>query len=141
MEVITTSLYLFLLAKLRVYTVTGYIIPHPVITNFLTAFRAGRHADMISNFGAGLFCFLFVSVGYYLTGACMLGLTYMLCENPSLRKKHKMKGSTTGVLVTKVQPLAAAAQAGIKEDDVVCEIEGCKVIVDRKNRAQRLMQG
>lgn len=60
-------------------------------------------------------------------GVCDFGFNFMLCENPSLRAKHKILGDLTGVLVTKVSPLGAAAIGGLKELDVLCEIKGRKI--------------
>ena len=51
----------------------------------------------------------------------------MLCENPSLRERHKIIAPASGVLVTKVAPLSASAGAGIKKDDVLLKIDGCQI--------------
>jgi hypothetical protein len=51
----------------------------------------------------------------------------MLCENPSLRAKFKMKKTDSGVLVTKVAPLGAAKKAGLRENDVLAEIGGSQI--------------
>jgi hypothetical protein len=83
----------------------GYIIPYPVISNFL---------ELFARTGAS-------------TRICDLGFGYMLCENPSLRSKHKLKHPTSGILVTKVAPMAAAAKAGMKENDILTSIGGSKI--------------
>ena len=83
----------------------GYIIPYPVISNFL---------ELFARTGAS-------------TQICDLGFGYMLCENPSLRSKHKLKHPNSGILVTKVAPLAAAAKAGMKESDILTSIGGSRI--------------
>ncbi len=150
------------LRQLTIYN-AGYIIPYPVITNFLKAFASGSNASVVSNFGlftakvvlcfiiffpifspfsisvisgVGSFCLSFFSFflfRFFVLGGA--GISYMLCENQSLRRKHKMSGSASGVLVIKLQPLAAAAKAGLKEGDIICEIEGCPV----QNRGRILL--
>ena len=74
----------------------GYIIPYPVIFNFLKQYEIDPKVSRV----------------------CDLGIGYMLCENPSLRERHKIIAPASGVLVTKVAPLSASAAAGIKKDDV-----------------------
>lgn len=86
----------------------GYIIPYPVINNFLAQFKLDPTVSRVCDFGMG----------------------YMLCENPSLRDRHKVLSPHTGVLVTKVAPLGAAHKGGIKEDDVILSIDGCKIAND-----------
>mmetsp|Transcript_9357 Transcript_9357/g.24081 ORF Transcript_9357/g.24081 Transcript_9357/m.24081 type:complete len:550 (+) Transcript_9357:106-1755(+) len=83
----------------------GYIIPHPVIYNFLKQFEASAEVSRV----------------------CDLGIGYMLCENPSLRERHKIVAPASGVLVTKVAPLSAAAKAGIQKDDVLMRIDACNI--------------
>eukprot|EP00035_Acanthoeca_spectabilis_P025033 m.456539 g.456539 ORF g.456539 m.456539 type:complete len:576 (+) comp21073_c0_seq1:190-1917(+) len=83
----------------------GYIIPYPVIFNFLRQYDQAPDVSRV----------------------CDLGLGYMLCENPSLRERHKVMPPASGVLVTKVAPLSAAAQAGIKKDDVLMKIDDCNI--------------
>eukprot|EP00040_Diaphanoeca_grandis_P039804 m.260208 g.260208 ORF g.260208 m.260208 type:complete len:593 (-) comp39436_c0_seq1:588-2366(-) len=82
----------------------GYIIPYPVINNFLRQFKSDPTVSRICDYGCG----------------------YMLCENDSLKRKYKM-GDQTGVLVTRVSPLGAAAKAGVQEKDVILSIDGCKI--------------
>jgi len=83
----------------------GYIIPYPVISNFLKLFaRTGES-----------------------TTICDLGFAYMLCENPSLRSKHKLKHPDSGVLVTRVSPMGAATKAGLKANDILCSIGGSTI--------------
>jgi len=83
----------------------GYIIPYPVINNFLRQFKSDPSVTRICDWGMG----------------------FMLCENPSLKKRWKVEGSHTGVLVTRVSPLGAAAKAGVKMNDVVLSIDGNKI--------------
>lgn len=54
-------------------------------------------------------------------------LAERLCENPSLRAKHKINSPDTGILVTKVSPLGEAAKAGMKPNDVITHIGGVQV--------------
>ena len=83
----------------------GYIIPYPVISNFLKLFaRTGES-----------------------TKICDLGFAYMLCENPSLRSKFKLKHPDSGVLVTRVSPMGAATKAGLKANDILCSIGGSTI--------------
>lgn len=86
----------------------GYIIPYPVIFNFLNQFDKTGQSTKIASFG----------------------FSYMLTENASLRAKHKLKPPHTGVLVLKVQKLGAAARAGLKENDIVTEVGGSKISND-----------
>jgi len=46
----------------------GYIIPYPVINSFLRQYVSDPKVSRVCDYGLG----------------------YMLCENPSLQKKHKM---------------------------------------------------
>lgn len=86
----------------------GYIIPYSVIYNFLKQYESSPEVSRV----------------------CDLGLGYMLCENPSLRERHKIVSPASGVLVTKVAPLSAACHAGIKKDDVLLRIDGCNIFND-----------
>eukprot|EP00039_Didymoeca_costata_P005693 m.83716 g.83716 ORF g.83716 m.83716 type:complete len:603 (-) comp12932_c0_seq2:1392-3200(-) len=83
----------------------GYIIPYPVIFNFLSQFEQTNSSSKI----------------------CDFGFAYMLCENPSLRAKWSLEYPNTGILVTRVAPLGPAAKAGLKENDVMMEISGSKI--------------
>lgn len=83
----------------------GYIIPHPVIHNFLRQYEKDPVVSRV----------------------CDCGLGYMLCENPSLRKRYNISSKYSGVLVTKVSKLGAAARGGVKEHDVILSIDGCNV--------------
>jgi len=83
----------------------GYIIPYPVISNFLQLFARTGESTQI----------------------CDLGFAYMLCENPSLRSKHMLKHPESGILVTRVSPMGAATKAGLKANDILCSIGGSKI--------------
>lgn len=83
----------------------GYIIPHPVIRNFLRQYEKDPAVSRVCDYGLG----------------------YMLCENPSLRKKYKISQKYSGVLVTKASKLGAAARGGVKERDVILSIDGCNI--------------
>lgn len=82
----------------------GYIIPYPVINSFLRQYKSDPKVSRVCDYGLG----------------------YMLCENPSLQKKHKM-GKHSGVLVTKVSELGAASRGGVKQNDVILSIDGCSI--------------
>lgn len=89
----------------------GYIIPWPVISNFLAAYRSGAAAGdhaLVANFG----------------------FAYMPCENHALRRKHQMGAKDAGVLVTRVQPLGCAAAAGLREGDILCAVGAAAVSND-----------
>jgi len=83
----------------------GYIIPHPVISNFLKQFEKTGSS----------------------TTVCDFGFAYMLCENPSLRSMHKLEHPESGILVTKVAPHGPAGKGGLKENDIITKIAGSKI--------------
>ena len=86
----------------------GYIIPYPVIRNFIAAYDRTGKSERV----------------------CEFGFSYMLCENAALRAKLKLKEPNSGVLVTKVAPLGAAHAAGLKSGDIVMSLKGTKVAND-----------
>eukprot|EP01147_Barroeca_monosierra_P007393 gene7393-9758_t len=85
----------------------GYIIPYPVIKNFLDDFKRFGLSD----------------------GVCDLGFTYELCENDALQKMLKLSGDRSGVHVVRVKPMGAS-KGVIKTGDVVMNINGFKVAND-----------
>eukprot|EP00047_Mylnosiga_fluctuans_P007260 m.252119 g.252119 ORF g.252119 m.252119 type:complete len:579 (-) comp17615_c0_seq1:145-1881(-) len=86
----------------------GYIIPKQIIDNFVTSVRTAGLCNVV----------------------CDLGLAFMLCENTSLRAKHHMVPPLSGVLVTKVAPLGAGHEAGIRVDDILLSVNGNKISND-----------
>eukprot|EP00051_Salpingoeca_urceolata_P008402 m.105678 g.105678 ORF g.105678 m.105678 type:complete len:555 (-) comp15733_c1_seq2:217-1881(-) len=86
----------------------GYIIPHPVIENFLGEYERDGSSD----------------------GICDFGFSYQLCENESLRARYKLQPPNSGILVTKVSPLGPGAAAGLQAEDVILSIDGHKIAND-----------
>eukprot|EP00043_Microstomoeca_roanoka_P005913 m.58869 g.58869 ORF g.58869 m.58869 type:complete len:609 (-) comp13185_c0_seq1:171-1997(-) len=85
----------------------GYIIPYPVIKNFLEDFARLGVSD----------------------GVCDLGFTYEVCENEAMQRMLKLTGDYSGVHVIRVKPLSASNKI-IKDGDVVTSINGFKVAND-----------
>eukprot|EP00049_Salpingoeca_infusionum_P010645 m.183945 g.183945 ORF g.183945 m.183945 type:complete len:655 (+) comp14705_c0_seq3:47-2011(+) len=85
----------------------GYIIPYPVINNFLSA---------IASTGAS-------------TRVCDLGFSFELCENKSMQRMLKLQKGQTGIRVIKMKPLGAT-KGILKAGDVVMEINGYKIAND-----------
>ncbi|EGD79346.1 hypothetical protein PTSG_09760 [Salpingoeca rosetta] len=85
----------------------GYIIPYPVIKNFLEDYERRGTSD----------------------GVCDLGFSYELCENQAMQKMLKLAGDKSGVRIVSVRPLGASHNI-IKPGDVVMKINGFKVAND-----------
>eukprot|EP00698_Gefionella_okellyi_P007352 TRINITY_DN1793_c0_g1_i1.p1 TRINITY_DN1793_c0_g1~~TRINITY_DN1793_c0_g1_i1.p1 ORF type:complete len:546 (+),score=150.79 TRINITY_DN1793_c0_g1_i1:57-1640(+) len=85
----------------------GYIIPLPVIRNFLHQF------DHSGGF----------------RGVCELGIDTQMMMNKAIRKKYKLQPKQSGVLVSDVEPLASVASA-LKVDDVLLAVDGVTVAND-----------
>ena len=77
----------------------GYMVPSPVIQNFLTDVT-GDHFDGIPE----------------------MGIKLQKMENPDLRRKFKMPPNRTGVMVTKVYP-DSPAQKLLKPDDIILSVD------------------
>eukprot|EP00055_Hartaetosiga_balthica_P015447 m.91249 g.91249 ORF g.91249 m.91249 type:complete len:627 (+) comp8866_c0_seq2:36-1916(+) len=87
----------------------GYIIPYPVIKNFLSTYEKTGNAGNI----------------------CDLGFTYELCENHSMQKALKLNESKsfTGVHVIRVKKLGPCRKL-VKSGDVLMKVNGFQVAND-----------
>lgn len=85
----------------------GYIIPVPVIKHFVDGVEAS---------------------GSY-AGFCSLGLSCQPTENIQLREYFGMRPDSTGVLVSKINPLSNAYSV-LKKDDIVLAFDGVPIAND-----------
>ncbi len=61
------------------------------------------------------------------TGVPTLGIELATLEDPVFRRYLKLQDGQTGVYISKVNPVSAAATADLKEGDVITAIEGIKI--------------
>ena len=85
----------------------GYIIPTPVVNHFLE--DLGRNSEY-TGFGA-------------------LGIQCQALMNPQLRKSLHMASDMTGVLINKVEPIAAA-HGILQRNDVLLSIDDVRLAND-----------
>jgi len=85
---------------------TGYIIPTPVIKQFLDDIEDGKHDGIPS-----------------------LGVYVQPMENVSLRGKYKLQGDTSGILVNYVFP-GSSADGVLKQKDVILAIDNYEIASD-----------
>ncbi|XP_042500878.1 protease Do-like 10, mitochondrial isoform X2 [Macadamia integrifolia] len=85
----------------------GYIIPVPVIKHFISGVE---------------------ECGKYV-GFCSLGLSCQPAENVQLREHFRMHPEMTGVLISKINPLADAYRV-LKKDDIILAFDGVPIAND-----------
>lgn len=85
----------------------GYVIPVDILLHFLADIE--RH-------------------GHY-TGFCRLGVKFQPMESPSLRKHKLLPPGKSGILVTKVDPLAPAFNV-LQKGDVLMAVDGISLAND-----------
>ncbi|KAL5703473.1 Protease Do-like 10 [Ranunculus cassubicifolius] len=85
----------------------GYIIPVPIIKHFISGVEER---------------------GKYV-GFCSLGLSCQPTENVQLREYFRMRSETTGVLVSKINPLSEAHKI-LKKDDIILAFDGVQIAND-----------
>lgn len=61
------------------------------------------------------------------TGTPTLGIELATLEDPVFRRYLKLQDGQTGVYISKVTPVSAAATADLREGDVITAIEGMKI--------------
>lgn len=72
-------------------------------------------------------------------GCPLLGVSFELLQDPVFRRYLRMDDSWTGLYISMVKPMGAAASAGIKEGDVLVAVEGMPV--DSQGRCNHTIYG
>lgn len=81
----------------------GYIIPKPVVDNFLQEIEVSGHVKYCCTASVGFLC--------------------QPMENPYLREKYKLSKEQSGCLVFRISPLSVCSQH-LKIGDIILEIDG-----------------